>query len=323
MAQPDLRPLLHRIGAFNIDTPAEVRAAAASGIDVDYVYSGAPRSGTELGDQLAQSGMTVVSGRVWGWVHAYQCGRLWSEHSDAAQDYCRGVTGPPMTEGRLERLVTTYAGASAKDLSSAYWILDDQPGTDDGGLRQAEISVAGILHHYAPSRPTVCGVGAFITNGGGYQFDTSLLQDVTAAACDALGIYVYSEPQSPALAGATTPTYDWDMAPLLATLHSALAAAGLGGLPWIGIGQAWGGINRLDGAVVVAPTAAHMTVQASSFCQAGAAAMTWYGWTLSAFRDLRSPATDPQLLSGVEQGGRACETAWGDAAPGETAVPVG
>lgn len=314
----NLRPPLHSIGAFNILAPVDVSAAAASGVGVDYVYGAAPKSGTDLGSQLARSGMTVVSGRVWGWVHAYECQRLWNEHSSAAQSYCRGVTGPPMTEGRLQRLVTAYARVSAgDDLLSANWILDDQPGTVVGGLRQAEIIIARILHHYAPARPTICGIGAFITNGGGYRFDASLLQDITVDACDVLGVYVYSQPQSPTLGATVSSTYDWAMTPLLVSLHDALTSSGLGRLPWIGIGQAWGGINRQNGAVVVAPSPAHMVVQAASFCQAGASAMTWYGWTLSAFRDLRSPATDPRLVSGVEQGARACGAAWRDVALGD------
>ncbi len=220
-----------------------------------------------------------------------------------------------MTEHRLMATVRGYARTSAANsLVTGYWILDDQPGTDFGSLRQIEIEIADILHHYAPSRPTICGVAAYITKGGGYSFDPALLRDVTATGCDELGIYVFGAPQTPPGVVAST-TYNWSMGPLLSTIRTSLESAGLGKLPWIGIGQAWGGINRLDGTVVVAPSTEQMVEQAGAFCRAGASAMTWYGWTLTAFRDLSSPATDIRLETGVVEGGRACDAAWGLATP--------
>jgi hypothetical protein len=152
----------------------------------------AREAGTDVWKHLARSGMTIVSGVVSGWVLDYECTRVWSEHSTTDQSFCRGVTGLPMTEDRCGHMVTAYLWVSLRDvLLSGSWIVDEQPGTELGDRPQIDAAIVRIPYHYAPSRPTICVVGPFIRDGGGYRFDASLLQDVTDDPCDAVGIYVY------------------------------------------------------------------------------------------------------------------------------------
>lgn len=302
--------LVHRVGAFNITTGKQARAAAAAGVRIDFTYGAPPTPRSDLGKQLEHLGISVVSGRIPELLLHYECQRLRGDTVHGPGGYCQGVSGGPTTANALIAQVKAYAQASASNrLLAGYWTLDDQPDTDFGSLRQIEVEVAAILHHYAPSRPTICGVGATITIGGGYSFNPAKLQDVSTSACDEIGMYVYSQPQRPPRVQGSS-AYDWNMSSLLSTVQDALQSAGLGNLPWIGIGQAWGGVNRMDGSVVVRPSIAQMTQQAVAFCHAGASTMTWYAWTLTAFTNLRSPATDASLADGVLQGGSACGSLW-------------
>lgn len=312
---PGATVLAHRLGAFNITTGTQARAAAAAGVSVDFTYGAPPPPRSDLGRHLKELGIAVISGGVPDLLQHYECQRLRADPAQSLEGYCRGVRGGPTTASALLSQVNAYARTSASDpLLAGYWILDDQPDTDFGSLRQVEVEVADILNHYAPSRPTICGVGATLTVGGGYSFSPAKLQDVSAPACDEIGIYVYSQAQPPARIRPSS-VYDWSMKPLLSAVHAALQSAGLANLPWVGIGQAWGGTDRIDGRVISRPTIAQMSDQASAFCKAGASMMTWYAWTLSSFSNLRSPANDAHLTDGIEKGGNACEFVWNPTAP--------
>ena len=310
VSKPQL--LLHERGVFNISTPDQAIAASRSGVRVAYLYGSPPSEQSSLGRTLSRLRMTVVSGQISGWILAYECYRLRTVVHDPAvvESYCRGETDTTMTESRLLMLVRNFARSTASnELVAGYWILDDQAGTDFGSLRHVEEEVAAILHHSSPSRPTVCGIGAFITRNGKFEFNVQLLSDVSSSGCNELGIYVYAAPLLPSLPSRGSQV-DWSMSQLLIALRGALSAAGLARVPWLGIGQAWGGVNKRNGAVVAPPTTAQMVEQASAFCNAGASTMVWYGWTLSAFWNLQSPATDPQLAEAVRDAGRICP-AWG------------
>lgn len=303
--------LNHQLGVFNINTPAQAQAAAAAGVRLDFVYGIPPSVKNPVGEQLQALHMSIVSADIWALVHRYECQLVKHDHSAPVRRYCAGTTEPAMTETDLLAKVRQFAQSDAKNpMIAAYWILDDQPpGTGYGNLRSVEVQVASILHQYSPTRPTVCGVGAAITSGGGFAFHPGLLKDVTTQACDELGFYVYSEEQAPSHPSPAS-AFDWSMRALLSRLVGAVRAAGLARVPWMGIGQAWGGFSLADRHRVVTPTPEQMTRQATAFCQAGASGMTWFGWTLTDYRDLRSPATDPRLTDGIIQGGRACQTAW-------------
>lgn len=305
--------LNHELGVFNLNTPAQAQAAAAAGVKLDFVYGIPPSVKNPVGVQLGASHMSIVSGDIWALVHRYQCQLERHDHAANVRRYCAGATDPPMTEADLLAKVRYYAEYDAKNpLVSAYWILDDQPpdGRAYGNLRSAEIQVASILHQYSPNRPTICGVGAAITTTpAGYAFHPGLLKDVTPQACDEVAFYVYSEEQVPSKPMPAS-DYDWSMRALLTQLVASMRSAGLAHEPWMGIGQAWGGFSLADRHRVVTPTPKQMTTQAAAFCHAGASGMTWFGWTLTDYRDLKSPATDPRLTDGITQGGRACQTAW-------------
>jgi hypothetical protein len=298
------------IGGFSIESPDEANHAAQAGVQVAYTY-GQTDTGP-LGAALHQLGMKQVVGRPEVYLYQFECHRVLTLHLKSYPLSC-SRDFPNMTESvMLADIQQSVAGNAHDPNVVGYWVLDDWPLSDTAQAKALLPQIAQIIHSNAPGRPAICSFGGSISPiGTGYDdYIHSVFDSYTPAGCDYPALVVYSEDTSNAKA--TEADYDWTMNPMLGHMLADLSARGWSaGDGFIGIAQAWSGV--LPGSPTmyeVEPTAADLAAQAQAYCRAGAIGVVFYAWAAAGIGHLHTPANDPQLLGGVQQGAQACQQIW-------------
>jgi hypothetical protein len=292
------------IGGWNLVTPGQVRAAAADGVNTAFLFGRPPAPDSALGQAFTAAHMHIISAQIAAEVSRYECTRTHTISPPPAADrpYC--ARNPRVGRGQLLAAVSNIITRDATSpLVAGYWVLDDVPGWDTGGLRDALVAIHAMLPR---GRAAICGFAAHLDTAGTYRWDTRLAANVSAHGCDFVAPYVYALPRPPG--SPTPPGIDWSMRRVLPAMEASLAAYGWNpaAQPMLGVAQAWGGLHSGDQAIEYPPTVTDMTRQARAYCAGGAAGIVWYAWTLTGYPAARTPATDTALNTGIQQAVRAC-----------------
>jgi hypothetical protein len=305
--------LPHFIGAFGVDSPAIAQAASHVGVNAAFIYGDAAPANSAIGAAYNQSGIAQIAGMPEVYLQDFECHRLSRTHQRAYPMSCDG-NYPNMTEATLfsdiQQAVTKDATISGVD---SFYILDDWPLADTAEAASLLPRVTQLIHQIAPARPTICGFGGSISPNTRPWDDyiSAVFDSYTPAGCDLPALEIYSEPTTNPQ---TAPSaYDWSMTHMLQHMRQDLQKRGWKPAQgFIGVGQAWygplGGTSPQQ--YEVAPTPADMAAQAAGFCHAGALGVVFYKWDASGSQTLRTPQNDPQLASGIQQAGQACQGIW-------------
>lgn len=297
-------------GGWNLNTPELVSSAAAAGVTVAFLYTPPPEPSSALGEALSRNDMRIVSAEISQLVTAYECTRTHTVAPKPSQgrhaEYCE--TDPHYTRDRLLADVRTLVQRDRSNPSVAgYWVLDDTPTWDFGSLRTVLTEIRRII---PAELPTICGFSASLESNGKDVWEPGLAKNFTPNGCDMAAPYIYADshdPEDPPLTDV-----DWSMSQLIPKIKATLRQYGWDparhGL--LGVGQAWAGRKTSNGAVTDAPSPANMAAQADAFCQAGAAGIAWYAWTITTrYSDVQTPANHRSLREGVQNSVGSCRSA--------------
>jgi hypothetical protein len=295
------------VGGWGITDAAMVPGAAAAGVGVAFLYGTPPEPTGPLGSALTQAGLTVVSAEVSDRVAAYECHRTFTvaiqPEDSATERYCAEDTD--YGEDQLYTDVTAIVERDRSNpLIAGYWVLDDSPDWDPGGLRGTLDRLAGILPE---DKPAICGFSAGLGAHGRFFWDSARAHNFSARTCDMVAPYIYSDSHDES--AAPLAGVDWSMAALLSRIKGDLRQDGWNPeeQPLVGIAQAFGGKRARNGAITDVPTAADMTAQARGYCDGGAAGIAWFAWSIATnYPSARTPANDSELADGVRDATAVC-----------------
>lgn len=333
----------HFTGAFAIDTPSEVTAAAAVGAQLDVKYNQPPvppgvtppNGDTRLpplGSALLTNNMKAVDSQLWTLMSKSRC--------FSTTDPCFPTLMAQMKQHLQEQ--------QNNPLIVGYWLIDDYLGDFSAILPK----VTSLIHQVTPGKPGICGFGATIKLKGAAPdsgISGKAISNFTPQGCDMVAFYLYPPSQqtnTPAPASllgqsgfsilenpanvpnqgifVTQPSdikpssaYDWTMSNVLPSMFDELKARGWNpaNTPWIGIGDAWAGYrldllnNAHENFFQLIPTVQDMDTQALSYCQRGAMGVMVYGYEDSAAYIF--PQTNYQIRDGVQKGFADCQAYWG------------
>ena len=291
------------VGGWNLETPALVDSAVRDGVNLAFLYGAPPVPSSELGGALRRSHLRVISAEISEVLSRYECSRIFTvaprPRGLGLAEYC---TDDPhySKDDLMEDVRAVVARDAGNQLVSGYWVLDDVPSWDVGGLHDV---VEEIRKALPPELPTFCGFAADLEANGTYVWSTGVAANFSPDGCNFVAPYVYRDSRDRSAPGLTG--VDWSMVNLLMDVRKSLVAYGWNPdvQPMIGVGQAWGGEEISRGVVTDPPTASEMVVQASGFRNAGAIGIAWFAWTSDRYRKVRTPANDEGLSAGVRGGG--------------------
>jgi hypothetical protein len=198
-----------------------------------------------------------------------------------------------------------------------YWVLDDYPGDVHQLLEAIHVLIANSNSTAVVKRPAICGFGGsldwkkrpsdLIFASNYHYFDLSLV-NFSPAACDMVALYPYG------INTVNDPTtIDWSMRSLLSHFLAGLAGKGWNQLqqPFIGMPQtfsyAW---QNSAQAHFVTPREQDISMQAASYCKAGAVALLPYSWDDSYTGPKSELYNSPFMVRGLQQGVTDCKKYW-------------
>ena len=306
---------------FTIDSARRAENAASVGINATIPYNDPPALESVLGQKLQALHMQVIDGYISSYLSYYECHRTSiSIRSAHGEKFCQKDEHPELANDTLFLANITKHLQQVKDnpLIVGYWVLDDWPSWDAGSARLLLIKVHQLVQRYTPSRPTICGMGGFVTLGTTYSWDDGKASNFSPQGCDRVGLYIYTSSLPNKIPYNTVPytssdEYDWSMAGLLPSVFTSLKKRGwdIEKEPLIGIVQAFGGPIKNTNNFWVTPDAQNIETQSQSFCEHGATGLAFYGWNDSSFGPgSQNPMNSLQIEQGIQRGITACKAYW-------------
>jgi hypothetical protein len=308
---------LHTFGGFSVNTPEKALRAAQTGVRVEFQYGNPPVENGALGQMLQSLHMKVVDGFISSSMFYYECqrSRTMMPPPYALKAYCGRGVYPTFAndDAFLSAMAAHLRQAMNSRLIIGYWVLDDWAPWDEGSARQLLIKIHALIHEYTPGRAAICGFGGTLYEDATPGWSDSVAANFSPQGCDEVGLYVYSAyipavPNPP-----TSAAYDWSMSKLLPSMFRSLQQRGwnMKKEPLLGIVQAFGGPIMHTTSYQVPPTAQDIETQSRSFCEHGASALTFYGWSDSSFGpQSRTPMNSPEVEIGIKNGIAACMQYW-------------
>ena len=311
----------HLFGAFSVDTPAEASAAFSDGIQYTIHY-GVPHSPTSTqGLALQKAGIKEYDSHILSFLDDYECHRALITKNT---QYCTTEPSSHLTSA------TAVLGAAKSyllenqnnSLIAGHWILDDWPDWDDGSAKQLLVGIHQLIRQYTPNIPAICGFGAEFSLKGEVSWHDATASNFSSQACDEIGLYIYAAPADKTNNLPKSDDYDWSMSKVLPQVAKSLQTRGWDShkTPWIGIGQAFGGVRSSDNSVIsIAPSIHNMITQALSFCKAGAKDIMWYAYDQGSYYvsgTEQTPMNNPGIKAGIRSGIAACKAWWSSTAQG-------
>lgn len=308
---------MHLIGGFSASTIQSVMNASDDGVQTMFYYGNPPEQSSKIGKVLQALNMQEVDGFIASNLYYYECQRLRAmvPALDGLGSYCTPGSSPKFAseDAFLATIADHLKQARNNSLVIGYWVLDDWAPWDEGSARQLLVKIHALIQQYTPGRPAICGFGALLYPGAIPGWRDSTAANFSPQGCDAVGLYIYTEPVSSTTPPVPSSAYDWSMSKLLPVIFMSLQQRGwdITREPLIGIAQAFGGPITDANRYQAAPTAADMELQSRSFCEHGAIGLTFYGWSDSWFGPLtQTPMSSSEVGSGIRQGVSACQSIW-------------
>jgi hypothetical protein len=285
-----------RSGAFDIETPEDVEAAAKAGITLALTpgYS----DGGALDLALKKHGVGTIDSYPWNRLYQACAPQLNLTHQCSI---------PEDEKNKIVSDITLYVRARSGDRNTkAYWILDDYPGGDVKDVL-ARIHAAIAMVRPNSRLPTICGFGGLLDKKGSEAADDQVfgraITNFTASGCDYIALYVYASDKSN-----DANAIDWSMARLMPRYLSFLRQTGWNPsrTPMIGIAQTfyYSGISQN---YFVRPHPEDITDQVSSFCEFGAVAILGYAWDDSYKGSKAELGNDAGFVAGFRAGIDRCQ----------------
>jgi hypothetical protein len=309
----------HILGGFSIDTPERAMNKSTDGIQVVFKYGDPPSDNSALGKTLRSLHMKVEDGYISGELYYYECHRTKTVKPPPSghKPWCTVDYHPELNSERVLLTKISYHLQQVKNnsLIIGYWVLDDWAPWDSGSAKQLLIDIHRLIQHSTPDRPAICGFGGSIHVGTTtYGWRDQTADNFSPFGCDMVGLYIYT-PSTPNPTSRLSPdVYDWSMSAVLPAMFASLQKRGwsISREPLIGIGQAIGGpLSPND--YWVTPTAKDIETQSRSFCEHGAAGLTFYAWDNSGIGPMtQTPMNNSQIAMGIQNGIAACKQYWSD-----------
>jgi hypothetical protein len=307
----------HILGGFSIDTPERATKAATYGVQVVFNYGNPPTESAPLGQKLRALQMKVVDGYISSYLHYYECHRTKELMPSllGRGKYCSNDAYPYLNnENALLATITTHLKqVKNNQLIIGYWVLDDWVQWDAGSARQILIKIHKLIQQYTPGRPAICGFGGSIGVSHRYGWNDWIADNFSPQGCDSVGFYIYTPSFPPTIPLLSPDSYNWSMTGVLPAMFASLQKRGwdITNEPLIGIGQAFGGSRAHTDRYWVTPTTKNIETQSRSFCEHGAAGLTFFAWDSSEFGPTtHTPMNSSEIELGIRNGIAACKQYW-------------
>lgn len=317
VAHPILRHVTpwHMKAGFSINSVAAVDNAVALGINTAIIYGTPHTTADPVGAEMLAKGMREVDGGFASDLYYYECHRTHTVALPPAgqpNTYCATDEQPSLnTESALLAAIDAKLQADAANpLILGYWVLDDWAIWDSGSAKLVLQAIHSQIQIYTPSFPAICGIGVAIDKPGISDWVPGLALNYSNSGCDMVGIYSYISSYSTYMNGSQ---FDFTLKAGLSALFASLQQQGwnIHNTPLLGIGQGFAGTYATTN-YEPGITIAQMQTEATAFCQAGANAIGWYGWSDSGFgSQTMTPMNSTVIQSGIQASISACQSIWG------------
>ena len=317
VAHPILRHVTpwHMKAGFSINTVAAVDNAASLGINTAIIYGTPYTPADPVGAEMLAKGMHEVDGGIASELFYYECHRTHTvalPPSGQTNTYCATDVQPAInSESALLAAIDTHLQADAANpLILGYWVLDDWAIWDSGSAKLILPAIHAHIQNYTPFYPAICGFGVAIDKPGISDWIPGLALNYSNSGCDRVGIYSYISSYATYMDGSQ---FDFTLKAGLSAVLASLLQQGWNSqnTPLLGIGQAFAGTYATT-SYEPGITVAQMQTEATAFCQAGANAIGWYGWSDSGFgNQTLTPMTSTIIQSGIKAGIGTCQGIWG------------
>ncbi len=291
----DYSRLVHRVGAYNVDS---VAAASQAGLDLALNY--APPNPL-LARSFADHGFTYVDTFIEQAIYRY----VRPQRCIQSVDPC---ALPAQSKAALLAEVRQHLSDVDPSLVAAFYLVDDYP----GNIRDLLITVRGLIDEAGLRIPTLCAFGGMLDvrqlNGKLKTGDRAFERigvNFSPDACDAVALY----PAPPA--GSRDDNVDWSMARLLPARRALLSKLGWdpGREPLVGTPQTFS--HPVDKhRPTPTPTDADVETSTTAFCRAGASAVIAFAWSDTYAGPKEVLENDPDMRAGLARGRRRCMAIW-------------
>ena len=320
-ANPVAHPILRHVTpwhmkvGFSINSVAAVDNAAALGINTAIIYGTPFTPADTVGAEMLAKGMHEVDGGFASELFYYECHRTHTvalPPSGQLNTYCTTDVQPAInSESALLAAIDSKLQADAANpLVLGYWVLDDWATWDEGSAKLVLQAIHAQIKSYTPSYPAICGIGVAVDTPGTTNWLPGIALNYSNGGCDMVGIYSYVNTYPSYTNGSQ---FDFTLKASLAAAFASLRQQGwnVQNTPLLGINQAFAGTYATT-SYEPGITVAQMQTEATAFCQAGANAIGWYGWSDSGFgSQTLTPMTSTVIQSGIQVGVSACQGIWG------------